>query len=138
MKTLVDTCVISEVQRRQGHPLVRQHFESLAAKDIYFSVLTFGELRKGIERLKANAKKKSLEIWFHQLILAAHDRILPVDQETALIWGEVAAQAERQGRSIPAIDGLLAATALRFGLRLMTRNEDDFEATGVLVFNPWK
>lgn len=137
MRTLVDTCVLSEVQRRQGNPLVRERFEALADEEVFLSVLTVGELRKGIDKLKASVKKRSLTAWFDQIVLAARDRILPIDTETAIIWGEVTAKAERKGKPIPAVDGLIAATALRHGLHLMTRNVADFEATGVLLINPW-
>ncbi|WP_437207073.1 type II toxin-antitoxin system VapC family toxin [Planctomicrobium sp. SH664] len=137
MRTLVDTCVLSEVQRRQGNPIVRKRFEALADEDVFLSVLTLGELRKGIDKLKAGAKKRSLTAWFDQLVLTARDRILPVDAETAIIWGEITAKAERKGKTVPSVDGLIAATALRHGLHLMTRNVADFEATGVLLINPW-
>jgi predicted nucleic acid-binding protein len=137
LRTLVDTCVLSEVQRRQGNPRVRERFEALAADDVYLSVLTLGELKKGIDKLKASAKKRSLAVWFDQLVLSAQDRILPIDHETAVIWGEVAAKAEKKGKRIPAVDGLIAATALRHGLHLMTRNVADFELTGVMLVNPW-
>ena len=137
MRTLVDTCVLSEVQRKQGNAKVRARFEALAEEDVYLSVLTLGELRKGIDKLRASAKKRSLSAWFDQLVLAAGDRILPIDHETAVIWGEVTAKCEKKGRSIPAVDGLIAATALRHGLHLMTRNVADFEPTGVMLINPW-
>lgn len=100
-------------------------------------MLTIGELKKGIDKLKASARKKSLAAWFDQLLLAAQDRLLPVDLETAAIWGEVTAKSEKQGRPLPAIDGLIAATALRHGLHLMTRNVAHFELTGALLINPW-
>jgi len=138
VRTLVDTCVLSEVQRRQGSSRVRERLQAIAAEDLHLSVLTLGELRKGIDKLKASAKKKSLNAWFDLVVLTAADRILPIDHETAVIWGEVAARAEKKGRPIPAVDGLIAATALRHGLHLMTRNVADFEATGVLVINPWE
>lgn len=138
MRTLVDTCVLSEVQSRQGNAVVRARFEALAAEDVYLSVLTVGELRKGIDKLKASAKKRSLAAWFDQLVLTARDRILPIDLETAVIWGEVTAKSERRGKSIPSVDGLIAATALRHGLHLMTRNVTDFEATGAMLINPWE
>ena len=138
MRTLVDTCVLSEVQRRRGNKQVREWFESLAAEDIYLSVLTLGELKKGIDKLKASAKKKALTAWFGQLILSAQDRILPIDHETAIIWGEVTAKSEKKGQPVPAVDGLIAATALRHGLHLMTRNVAHFEPTGVLLVNHWE
>ncbi|MCG8448472.1 MAG: type II toxin-antitoxin system VapC family toxin [Pirellulales bacterium] len=138
MRTLVDTCVLLEVQRRRGSKRVRERFEALAAEDVYLSVLTLGELKKGIDKLKASAKKKALTAWFDQLILAAQDRILTIDHETAIIWGEVTAKSEKQGKPIPAVDGLIAATALRHGLHLMTRNVAHFEPTGVMLINPWE
>ena len=137
MRTLIDTCVLSEVQRQQGNPQVRERFEALAAEDVFLSVLTLGELRKGINKLKTSARKRSLASWFDQVVIAAQDRILPVDFETAVIWGEVTATSEKKGKPIPAIDGLIAATAIRHGLHLMTRNVADFEATGAMLVNPW-
>jgi len=137
LRTLVDTCVLSEVQRRRGNQRVRERFESLAAEDVYLSVLTLGELKKGIDKLKAGAKKKALASWFDQIVLSAPDRILPIDHETAVIWGEITARSEKKGKSIPAVDGLIAATAIRHGLHLMTRNVSDFEPTGVMLINPW-
>ena len=138
MRTLVDTCVLSEVQRKQGNALVRARFEAIPDEDVYLSVLTLGELRKGINKLRASAKKRELAAWLEQLVLSAGNRILPIDLETALIWGEVTAKCEKKGRPIPAIDGLIAATALRYGVHLMTRNVADFEPTGVMLVNPWE
>lgn len=138
MRTLIDTCVLSEIQRKQGSPSVRDRFEALAANDLFLSVLTLGELRKGIDKLKAGARKRSLNIWFDQIVLSAEGRILTIDLETAAVWGEITAKSEKRGKPIPAIDGLIAATALRHGLHLMTRNVADFEASGVMLINPWE
>ena len=138
MRTLVDTCVLSELRRTDGNPRVRAMFATIAESDVFLSVLTIGELRKGIDRLKAGPKKLALSTWIDRLAMSAEGRILSVDLETAVIWGEVSARAEKKGRPIPAIDGLLAATALRHGLHLMTRNVVDFEPTGVLLVNPWE
>lgn len=137
MRTLIDTCVLSEVQRKQGSPRVRERFEALAAEDIFLSVLTLGELKKGIDKLKVSARKRSLTDWLGRIVLTSKDRILELDLETAIIWGVITAKGERKGRPVPAIDGLIAATALRHGLHLMTRNVADFEATGVMLINPW-
>ena len=138
MRTLVDTCVLSELRRTDGNPRVRAMFATIAESDVFLSVLTIGELRKGIDRLKAGPKKHAISTWIDRLAMSAEGRILSVDLETAVIWGEVSARAEKKGRPIPAIDGLLAATALRHGLHLMTRNVVDFEPTGVLLVNPWE
>lgn len=138
MRILVDTCVISEVQRKGGNARVRMRFEAIAEEDLFLSVLTIGELRKGIDKLKASEKKRELASWFERLIVLAKDRILSIDHETAVVWGEIAAAADKQGSPLPAVDGLLAATAIRHGMRLMTRNVADFERTGVLLINPWQ
>lgn len=137
MKTLVDTCILSEIQRPQSNPRVRQRFQALAPETVYLSVLTLGELKKGIENLPPSARQTSLSEWFEQVVHSAQDRILPIDLETATIWGEVTAKAAAKGKQIPAVDGLIAATALRNGLHLMTRNIADFEPTGVMLVNPW-
>lgn len=137
MRTLVDNCVLSELRRPGGDPRVARQFSALADEDVFLSVLTIGELRKGIDKLQAGKKKSGLDAWMRELLIAARGRILPVDVETAVIWGEVAARAELAGRPLPAIDCLIAATAIQHGLHLMTRNIADFEPTGVLLVNPW-
>lgn len=134
----MDTCVLSELQRRQGNPRIRERFEAIANEDLFLSVLTLGELRKGIDKLDTSARKRSLTAWFNQVVLSAEGRILPVDLDTALIWGQLTAKSEANGRPLPAIDCLIAATALRHGLHLMTRNVADFEPTGVMLINPWE
>ena len=138
MRTLVDTCVLSEIRRPQGNSRVRDQFQALAAESIYLSVLTLGELKKGIEKLKPGAKKKSLNVWLDQVVNSAQNRILPIDLETAVIWGEITAKSGAKGKQIPAVDGLIAATAIQHGLHLMTRNVADFEPTGAMLINPWE
>lgn len=138
MRMLIDTCVLSEVQRPRGNARVRERLEAVAEEDLYLSVLTIGEIKKGVDKLRTSAKKRSLTQWLAKLAAAAGDRILPIDQETAVIWGEVTTKAEKKGQPILAIDGLIAATALRHGLHLMTRNVDHFEPTGVMLVNPWE
>ena len=137
MRTLIDTCVLSELRRPAGSSRVAASFAALADDEVFLSVLTIGELRKGIDRLRAGKKKRGLEQWLRQLVAAASDRILPINLETAVLWGELAAKLEKIGRPLPAIDCLIAATAIQHGLHLMTRNVADFEPTGVLLVNPW-
>ncbi|MEN0110448.1 MAG: type II toxin-antitoxin system VapC family toxin [Planctomycetota bacterium] len=137
MNTLVDTCVLSEARRADGDPRVRQAFGSFPEAELYVSVVTFGELRKGIERLAPGKRKRELAQWLEQITASIGDRALPFDAETAAIWGELTAKAERVGRPIPIVDSLIAATAIQHGLQLMTRNVADFEPAGVRVINPW-
>lgn len=96
-----------------------------------------GEIAKGVALLRAGRKKRALQTWLLTLGRAYGDRLLPVDLETSRIWGAITATSRRIGRQVPAADGLIAATALRHGLHVMTRNTADFEATGALLLNPW-
>jgi len=137
VRILVDTCVLSEVRHPKGNPAVRQRFDTLAPESIYLSVITIGEITKGIDKLKAGSKRRTLETWLEQLTAVAGDRLLPIDAETAAIWGEITARSEKAGRPLPTSDGLIAAAAIQHGLHLMTRNVNDFAPTGALLINPW-
>lgn len=137
MRILVDTCVLSEVRRPKANLRVRARFDRLPAESIYLSVVTIGELTKGIEKLRAGKKKSALKTWLDQLIASAGNHILPIDLETAALWGEVSAKAQSRGQQVPPLDGLIAATAIQHGLHLMTRNANDFKPTGVMLINPW-
>ncbi len=137
MRTLLDTCVLSELQRPGGSSQVRHSVESLSEDEIYLSVITVGEITKGVQRLADGRHKSDLLVWLNGLDRLYSNRILGIDRETAGIWGEITARAENQGRILPALDGLIAATALRNGLRILTRNVNDFAITGVLLANPW-
>jgi predicted nucleic acid-binding protein len=116
---------------------VRQAVENLADEDLLVSVISIGEIFKGIALLRESRRKRALETWLGTLERSYADRLLPIDLETIRVWGELTAAAQRAGRTIHAVDGLIAATALRHGLRVMTRNTADFEPTGVLIVNPW-
>ncbi len=137
MRLLLDTCVVSEVRHPNGNPRVREAIEQRQDDELFLSVLTLGEITKGIRLLDDSRRKRELETWLEGLPRHFADRILPIDDQAAMIWGELTAAAQANGRTVPAIDGLIAATALRHGLTLMTRNVDDFAPTGVRLNNPW-
>jgi len=137
VRVLLDTCVLSEIRHPQGEPRVRAAVQEHSNDELFLSILTLGELAKGIALIDTGRRKTELESWLSGLHAQYSDRILPVDSETTLIWGEITAAARLNGRTIPAIDGLIAATALRHGMALMTRNIDDFAPTGVRLINPW-
>ena len=137
MRVLLDTCVVSELQRRDAHPNVRKAVEMIPDEQLFLCVLTVGEIVRGVEQLPGGKRRQVLEQWLLELERHFSQRILPIDLETGRIWGEITARARREGITIPAVDGLLAATALRHGLHLMTRNTRDFQATGVSLLNPW-
>lgn len=138
MKVLLDTCVLSDLRRSDGNPRVRMSVENYPDSDLFISVLSLGEIIKGIGLLAPGEKKEGLQRWIQGIEQNYADRMLPIDGETSRIWGEITARARAQGITVPAVDGLIAATALRYGLHLMTRNTADFAATGVLLTNPWE
>jgi hypothetical protein len=112
--------------------------DALKEEELFVSVITIGEILKGISLLRGSPKRRALEAWLETLERDYGDRLLSIDLETSRLWGELTASAQKAGRVVHATDGLIAATALRYGLRVMTRNTADFEPTGVLLLNPWE
>jgi len=132
---LVDTNVISELRRRDPDANVRAWFAQRPATELYLSVLTLGEIRKGVEALTDSGRRTVLREWLErELPVFFADRLLPIDAGVAHQWGQLLAKA---GRSLPAIDSLLAATALHHNLVLVTRNLKDVAGLPVKVLNPW-
>ncbi len=138
MRVLLDTCVLSELTRPQSHAPVVEAIDSLPDENLFVSVLTLGEIAKGIALLNQTKRRNSLLNWLVSLQSEYADRILDVDTDTAKIWGELTAAAKKKGCAVGAVDGLIAATARRHGLHIMTRNVSDFEPTGALLINPWE
>lgn len=139
MNFLIDTCVISEFVRRKPSPSVMEWFGAVPEVRIYLSVITLGEITKGILRLPDPAKAQRLQAWLdNDLRSRFQGRLLGVDADVAMEWGAVCAEAERAGTPRPVIDALLAATARVHGLTLVTRNTADFLNIRVDVFNPWE
>lgn len=138
MRILLDTCVVSEISRPRGNPAVRQRVKDTPNKDLFMSVVTVGELVKGIGMLDAGKRKDQLSRWLLSLEQEYADRILPVDTETSRIWGEITAEAKKRGKIVSVPDGLIAATAIRHGLHIMTRNVSDFQETAAMLINPWE
>ena len=137
MRVLLDTCVLSELRRPKGDAGVRRAVEAIDSDSLYVSVLSIGEIAKGIALLKDNKNKRELHEWLQALERFYADRVLPIDLETSRTWGELTAAAQKSGKIISASDGLIAATARRHGLYVMTRNTEHFEPTGVSLINPW-
>ena len=135
MSYRIDTNVLSELRRKAPDPGVVDWFSQRPPATLHLSVLTLGEIRKGIEGISDEARRQSLIDWLEtDLPTFFTGRILPVDGAVADHWGRLAAAA---GRPLPAIDSLLAATALRHDLVLVTRNVKDFAGLAVQIFNPW-
>ncbi|MCC2596143.1 type II toxin-antitoxin system VapC family toxin [Pusillimonas sp. MFBS29] len=135
MSYLIDTNVLSELRRKSPDPGVLDWFAKRPPTTLYLSVLTLGEIRKGIEGVAEDARRQSLVDWLAiDLPTFFTGRILSVDAAVADRWGRLVAAA---GRPLPAIDSLLAATAVEHDLVLVTRKLKDFAGLPVRVFNPW-
>lgn len=135
MSYLLDTNVVSELRKgERTNRGVARWFAEAADEELYLSVLTAGELRRGIDSIQRRDREAAaaLNRWLHGLIDSFGDRLLPIDQATAMEWGRM-----NVARSLPVIDGLLGATAKVHGLTLITRNTKDIAATGVACLNPF-
>jgi len=132
---LLDSNIVSELRKRERVDLrVRDWFAGVDDAELFLSVLTLGEIRRGIESIQRRDRPRALALnrWFHTLVTGYEPRILPVDQKVAEEWGRMNAVT-----TLPAIDGLLAATARVHGLTVVTRNTKDVTRTGVPWLNPF-
>jgi toxin FitB len=132
---LLDTNIVSELRRRERvNPGLRSWFEGVENGELYLSVMTLGEVRKGIERLRPRdpAQAVVLERWLNTLERSFADRVLSIDADAADQWGKLQAI-----RPLPEIDALIAATCIRDDLTLVTRNDADFKGLGIRVLNPF-
>lgn len=136
MTYLIDTNVISELTRKRPSQRVVDWLDEAPADRIHVSVLTLGELRKGVAALPAGAQRDRIGAWLDVDLPAwFEDRVLSIDGDVADVWGRMLAQT---GRPVGAVDSLIAATALRHGLRVVTRNTAAFRFPGLAVENPWE
>jgi len=139
MNYILDTNVISELVARKPNIKVIAWLEKVDPDNIYLSVITLGEIKKGIEKLSASKRKNTLDSWFkEELLTRFHNRILLLDLPILLTWGELTARLEISGTPLPAIDSLLAATALQNEFTLVTRNTGDFQLAGISLYDPWQ
>ena len=135
MSYLIDTNVLSELRRKAPDPRVVAWLQARPRQSLFLSVLTLGEIRKGLERVQEPARKQTLLDWLEvELPNYFVGRVLTIDAATADRWGRLMAQA---ARPLPAIDALLAATALHNDLTLVTRTTKDFAGLDVPLINPW-
>ena len=139
MRYLLDTNVVSELIAREPNPRVVRWVDDLDPHGVYLSVVTVGELQKGIEKLPDSRRKTDLRGWLEGDLLVRFDgRMLVLDVGAMLAWGAMMGRLERAGRPLPAMNSIIAALALHHDCTLATRNEADFEGTGVRLANPWR
>jgi predicted nucleic acid-binding protein len=135
---LLDTNVVSEWMKLQSNPGVVHWLANVDEDRVFISVVTLTEIRYGIERMAAGARRKRLEDWVQrELPVRFEGRILPVDEIVADAGGRVVARSEAAGRPVEAIDAFLAATAQAHNLTLVTRNQSDFKAVLKTTLSPW-
>ncbi|MGA3189537.1 MAG: type II toxin-antitoxin system VapC family toxin [Bryobacteraceae bacterium] len=136
---LIDTNVVSEFVRPAPSLRVKRWFEIADPELLFASVITFGEIRLGIEDLPKGRRRADLEQWLDEGVPEwFQTHLLPVTQPIADRWGQLTSLAKRRGVTVSIADGLIAATAIEHGLTLVTRNEKDFSAIGVPIFSPWQ
>jgi predicted nucleic acid-binding protein len=139
MKFLMDTCVISEIIRPKPSSKVTAWIKKEDESNFFISVLTFGELHKGIEKLAESKRKEELHNWVeNDLTERFLGRIIDIDIQVAMLWGKIQGVAEKAGKPMPAVDSLIAATGIAHHLTVVTRNTADMEESGVALLNPWK
>ena len=139
MNYLLDTCVISELIKKQPSLNVVEWISDIDETRLFISVLTIGEIHKGIEKLPASKKKDKLHKWVNlDLRERFHNKIIDIDLHAATTWGKVQAQSELLGQALPAIDGLIASTGIAHDLIVVTRNTKDMELSGVTLLDPWE
>ena len=139
MNYILDTNVISELVATQPDVNVTRWIESIDPQSVFLSVITVGELKKGLEKLPDSQRKTVLEAWLiNDLLVRFQDHLLPIDTSVMLTWGVLVARLEAIGKPMPAINSLIAATTLHSGYTLSTRNVGDFEHAGIALLNPWE
>lgn len=135
---LLDTNFVSELVRIQPKPSVAAWLDVADESLLYISVLTLGEIRKGLAEMPQGKRRTQLETWLESLRARFADRTLVIDSTIADRWGLLAAEAKLAGRALSVVDGLLAATALHHGFTLVSRNVRDFAHLHVPTLNPWE
>lgn len=138
MKYLLDTCVISELVKAKPNKKVVAWITKNEESNFYLSSLTFGELYKGVSKLSDSRRARKLSRWIEQDLKERFaGKILDINLPVTKTWGEIQGASESSGRPMPAIDSLIAATALTHDLTVVTRNVTDMQQSGASLLNPW-
>lgn len=138
MSYLLDTCILSELIKKKPEKSVVTWIKNVDEIDCYISVITFGEIQKGISKLAQSRKKENLFRWLeNDLKQRFHERLIDITVEISLLWGEILGNSEKKGIVIPVMDALIASSALVNDLVVVTRNIKDIAQCGAQTFNPW-
>ena len=138
MKYLLDTCVISELVKPSPNPMVLEWLNDIPSERLFLSVITIGEIRKGLTKLPDSKRKDRLTEWLNTLLENYQDRIYTIDLTVAENWGVMQGKAEKSGMPMSSMDSLIAAIAYTHNLVLVTRNINDFKTSNLPISNPWK
>lgn len=136
---LLDTCVVSELVKPRPEAKVIAWLEGTEADHAFLSAVTIGEIQLGISQRPPSNRRTELEVWLNESLLKPFaSRILALDADTFIIWGQMVAQQRRQGRTMGIMDSLIAALSRQHHMILVTRNVADFGSTGLSLLNPWE
>jgi|YNPBryunderm2012_1023409.scaffolds.fasta_scaffold26874_2 tRNA(fMet)-specific endonuclease VapC len=139
MNYLLDTNIISELISKQPDQAVIDWIDQLDPRAVFISVITVGEIRKGIEKLPLSERRERMRMWLeNDLLIRFAGNIAPITTDVMLTWGALVGRLENEGKPMPAIDSLIAAIVLQGNYVLVTRNDEDFKHTGIPIINPWK
>lgn len=138
MRYLLDTCVLSDPTQRHPDAGVKDWYTRTPETSMYVSVLSIGEIRKGLVKLAGMPKVARISAWLdHELLLRFDQRLLSVDIDICNLWGKLSGELLQRGSPSPVTDSLIAATALTHDLTLVTRNVKDFQNFDIPLINPW-
>ena len=138
MNYLLDTNVLAEFKKKQPSAKVIDWLNAQIEESLFISVVTVGEIQKGIAALPVSKRRTALAEWLEELIYRYDKRILPLDVKVLRQWGEITGKLEKKGRVLPLMDSLIAATAITYQMTIVTRNTVDFEKTGAPVLDVWQ
>lgn len=131
MKIILDTSVLSEIRNPKGHQQVKERFNQIDDEAMYISVITLGEIAYGVHLLPEGKKKEALKNWVQQVHLIYRERLHEIDDNTALIWADVTAQAKKKGHNVSTNDAFIAASSIQYNMPIFTLNTKDFKPLGV-------
>ena len=139
MNYLLDICIVSELIKNKPNKNVVNWIDSIDEMKLFLSVITIGEIEKGLSKLPNSKRKTLISEWLHEDLLIRFDnRIINLDIDTLFYWGKMLAELELKGLKMPSIDSLIAATAKQNNFCLVTRNVNDFANCSIKLLNPWE